>query len=176
MAVRRILTFGEPALRERATDVDRVTDLHRKLVDDMIETMRAAPGVGLAGPQIGVLDRIFVWEVEEDHGAVINPRITSSSDDTTEEEEGCLSLPGIYYPVVRPASVTVEGIDEGGEPVKLEAEGLLARVCQHEIDHLDGVLFVDRLPEELRKEALAALREQLLTGVATPPAHPEEML
>jgi peptide deformylase len=176
MAVRRILTFGEPALRERATEVDRVTDLHRKLVDDMIETMRAAPGVGLAGPQIGVLDRIFVWEVEEDHGAVINPRITWSSEDTMEEEEGCLSLPGIYYPVVRPASVTVEGIDEGGEPVKLEAEGLLARVCQHEIDHLDGVLFVDRLPEELRKEALAALREQLLTGVAPPPAHPEEML
>ena len=175
MAVLQIRTFGDPVLRQRARETDAVTDLHRRLSADMIETMRDAPGVGLAGPQVGVLERIFVWEVEEASGTVINPIIVARSDETVEEEEGCLSLPGLYYPVERSVAVTVEGLDEAGEPTRLEAEGLLARVCQHEIDHLDGVLFIDHLPEDLRKEALTRLRNEAL-GLPSPPIerHPAE--
>ncbi|HEX2050051.1 MAG TPA: peptide deformylase [Actinomycetota bacterium] len=164
-----IRVFGDPVLRQRARAVERVTRVHRRLVRDMIETMREAPGVGLAGPQVGVVERVFVWEVEDDHGAVFNPVITWRSDDTVVEEEGCLSLPGLAYPVERAAEVVVEGLDERGEPVRLEAEDLLARVCQHEIDHLDGVLFVDRLPEDLRRDALRTLRERAL---GLPPSQP----
>src|ERR687896_535704 len=133
MAILKIRTFGDPVLREHARDVERITDLHRRLIADMFDTMRDAPGVGLAAPQVGVMERIFVWEVGEEHGVVINPEITVRSDDTEEAEEGCLSLPGIYYPVERSASVRVEGTDLEGNPVVLEADELLARVCQHEI-------------------------------------------
>lgn len=162
MATLPIRRFGDPVLRERAREVEEVSDLHRKLAKDMLETMRQAPGVGLAGNQVGVLHRIFVWEVEDAHGAFINPVITKRSDETFVDEEGCLSMPGLVYPVERSFAVTVEAIDENGEPVQVEAEDFLARIFQHEIDHLDGVLFVDRLPEELRKEALAVLRDQAL--------------
>ena len=173
MAILPIRKFGDPALRQRATEVERVTDLHRRIIADMIETMREAPGVGLAGPQIGVMERLFVWEVGEEHGAVINPLIVSKSSELEEGEEGCLSLPGIYYPVTRPAAVKVEGIDENGQPVSLDATELLARVCQHEIDHLDGVLFIDHLSEELRKEALTTLRNDAL-GLPRPrPQEPQ---
>jgi peptide deformylase len=144
----------------------------------MTETMRAAPGVGLAGPQVGVLERIFVWEVEDRSGTLINPVIEERSSELEEAEEGCLSLPGLLYPVVRSTAVRVSGIDAEGKPTTLDAEGLLARVCQHEIDHLDGVLFIDHLPERLRREALSLLRDQLL-GLRAPPAaaaHPEETL
>ena len=162
-----IRQFGDPVLRQRARPVERITDQHRALVRNMLETMRAAPGVGLAGPQVGVLERIFVWEVDDRSGAVINPVIERASKETVEMEEGCLSLPGPTCPVVRPAEVTVSGLDEHGRPFVLEADGLLARVCQHEVDHLDGILFVDRLPEDLRREALAVLRAQLL-GLGAP--------
>ena len=168
MAILEIRKWGDPGLRQRAAEVERVTDVHRRLVADMLETMRDAPGVGLAGPQVGVLERVFVWEVGEEHGAVFNPVIVARSDETIEGEEGCLSLPGLYYPVTRAQEVTVEGIDENGDPVKLDADELLARVCQHEIDHLDGVLFIDHLSQELRKEALTTLRDQAL-GLAPPP-------
>ena len=162
MATLRIRTFGDPALRQRAREVEAVTDLHRRIIEDMYETMRDAPGVGLAGPQVGVMERIFVWEVDDRHGAVINPVIASRSADEVEGDEGCLSLPGLYYPVTRAERVVVEGIDADGGPVVLEADDLLARVCQHEIDHLDGILFIDRLPDDLRKAALRTLREQAL--------------
>jgi peptide deformylase len=168
VAVLRIRSFGDPVLRERAAETETVTDLHRSLARDMIETMRDAPGVGLAGPQVGVLERIFVWEVEEEHGVVINPVIVERSDETLEEEEGCLSLPGLYYPVTRAARVVVEGLDEKGADVRLDADGLLARVCQHEIDHLDGILFIDRLDEATKKEALTRLRNEAL-GLPQPP-------
>lgn len=178
MALLRIRQFGDPALRQRAAEVEEVTDTHRRLVADMLETMRAAPGVGLAGPQVGVLERIFVWEVGDEFGAVLNPRITWRSDDEVEWEEGCLSLPGLYYALMRPGRVRVEGIDENGAPVSIEADELLARVFQHEIDHLDGVLFIDHLPEDKRKEALTILREQALglpPSVPPPaPSHPAE--
>jgi peptide deformylase len=170
-----IRKFGDPVLRERAREIESVTDLHRRLAKDMLETMRVAPGVGLAANQVGVLERIFVWEVEEEHGAVINPVITERSDETFMDDEGCLSMPGIVYPVERSLSVTVEGIDEDGDPVKLHAEEFLARICQHEIDHLDGVLFVDRLTEDLRREALTELRDQAL-GFGSTARRTEEAL
>lgn len=169
MALLEIRKFGDPVLRERAPETESIADVHRRLVEDMIETMRDAPGVGLAAPQVGVLERIFVWEVEDNHGAIVNPVIARSSAETVEEEEGCLSLPGLYYPVTRSASVVVTGRDIDGSSVELEAEDLLARVCQHEIDHLDGVLFIDRLAPAHRKEALTKLRDQAF-GIIGPPA------
>jgi peptide deformylase len=168
MAVLRIRTFGDPGLRQRAREIDKITDLHRRLVDDMLETMRAAPGVGLAAPQVGVLERLFVWEVDDEHGAVINPVIVESSEDQTVYEEGCLSVPGLYCEVSRPARVEVRGLDLEGNPLSISLDDFRARVWQHEIDHLDGVLFIDRLPESERREALATLRSQAL-GIAPPP-------
>jgi peptide deformylase len=164
VAILRIRTFGDPVLRQRAREVEHVTDVHRRLVADMLETMRAAPGVGLAGPQVGVLERVFVWEVEDRHGAVFNPVIVERSPATVTGEEGCLSIPGLTYDVERHASVAIEGLDENGGPVSIDAgdDDFLARVLQHEIDHLDGVLFLDRLPEDVRKEAMRSLREKLL--------------
>lgn len=162
MAVLPIRQWGDPVLRTAARPVESVSELHRRLVADMIDTMREAPGVGLAGPQVGVTDRVFVYEVEEESGAVFNPVIVDRSDELIEDEEGCLSLPGLLYPVTRNESVTVQGLDEHGEPVSITGHGLLARVFQHEIDHLDGVLFVDRLSPEDRKTALAELRDRAL--------------
>jgi peptide deformylase len=172
MAVLRIRTFGDPGLRERAREVDRITDVHRRLVDDMLETMRAAPGVGLAAPQVGVLERIFVWEVDEEHGAVVNPVIVESSDEEAVYEEGCLSVPGLYREVSRPARIKVEALDLDGNPLSISLDEFKARVWQHEIDHLDGVLFIDRLPADQRREALATLRSQALGITPPPPAAP----
>lgn len=162
MAVLPIRTFGDPVLRERAREVERVTEDHRRLARDMIETMRAAPGVGLAGPQVGVLERIFVWELEERQGVFINPRIVKRSPDMIVEEEGCLSLPGLAYDVERHREVTLEALDEHGNPVTMTGDDLLGRIFQHELDHLDGVLFIDRLDADDRREALRILREQAL--------------
>jgi peptide deformylase len=160
-------------LRERARRVDKVKGVHRRLASNMLDTMRLAPGVGLAAPQVGVLDRIFVWEVDDDLGVVINPEIVERSPETETSDEGCLSLPGLTYPVERSVSVTVEALDERGRPFVRTADGLLARVFQHEIDHLDGVLFVDRLADDLRREAMRELT-RLSLGLPTdaPPAAP----
>ncbi len=174
MAVLPIRIFGDPVLRQQARGVSRVGGVHRRLAANMTETMRVAPGVGLAGPQVGVLERIFTWEVDGDHGTVINPVIVARSEAVIEVEEGCLSLPGLAYPVERAAEIKIEGLDELGRPVALEGDGLLARVFQHEIDHLDGVLFVDRLPEPLRREAMGRLTD-LSLGLASPgPSVPAE--
>lgn len=178
MALLTIRGFGDPVLRQKAKSVDGIADLHRTLIRDMFETMREAPGVGLAATQVGVVERIFVFETEEVSGALINPKITARSDATEEGEEGCLSLPGLVYPVVRSSEVTIEGIDENGDQhVVAGATGLLARIFQHETDHLDGVLFIDHLPEEQRREALATLRNQALgLPVDLHPAPAEETL
>ena len=176
MAVLDIRRFGDPVLRQRAREVETIGDVHLRLVADMLDTMREAPGVGLAGTQVGVLERVFVWEVEDRHGAIVNPRITRRSSDTIEDEEGCLSLPGLVYPVVRAAAVTVEGLDENGGPVRIEAEELLARVVQHEIDHLDGILFIDRLPDALKREALRRLSDDALGLPGPAPARAGEVL
>lgn len=181
MAELDIRTFGDPILRQRAGEVEEVTDLHRSLIANMIETMRLAPGVGLAAPQIGVLERIFVYAVDETVGAIINPELVYRSEEKDTDVEGCLSLPGLQYPVERSVEVTMRGLDENGDEVEIEATELLAVVFQHELDHLDGVLFIDHLPDDLRKEALRTLRDQAL-GLVVPArpvaaqGNPEEML
>lgn len=175
MAVLKIRQFGDPVLREPAREIEKVTDVHTRLIADMLDTMRSVEGVGLAGNQVGVLERIFVWQVEERHGAVINPTITKRSRATDTAPEGCLSIPGLTYEVERPAEVTIEGLDENGQPLVIEADEMLARVFQHETDHLDGILFLDRLPDETRREALATLRDQAL-GIPTPPKESAEQL
>ena len=162
MAILPIRVWGDPVLRQRAEPVENLTDVHRRLIADMIDTMREAPGVGLAATQVGVLERIFVWEVEDEHGVIVNPEIVTVGDDNFTEDEGCLSLPGLLYPVERAREVVVEGIDENGERVRIAAEDLKARVFQHELDHLNGVLFIDHLPDELRRQARATLMEQAL--------------
>ena len=180
MAILEIRTFGDPVLRQKAPPVEHITDDHRRLVNDMIETMREAPGVGLAGPQVGVLARVFVYEVEEEVGAIFNPVVVARSRDMVDEEEGCLSLPGLLFEVTRHLDVRVEGLDVNGTPVVKEGTELLGRVFQHEIDHLDGVLFIDRLPGKLRRKAMRELTRQSL-GLGDDPetAHPakaEEIL
>lgn len=146
-----------------------------RLAEDMLETMRDAPGVGLAAPQVGHPIRLFVWDDGEEHGAMVNPAITWFSEDTEEAEEGCLSVPGMYFPVVRASSVQVEALDVTGAPIRAEGEGFRARIFQHEIDHLDGILFIDRLAPEVRKEAMRALRDQDF-GMRPPPAKPAKTL
>lgn len=162
MAILPIRTWGDPVLRQRANPVDKITDVHRRLIADMIDTMREAPGVGLAATQVGVVERIFVWEVDDEHGVLINPEIVSRGADTVSEDEGCLSVPGLLYPVERSYEVVIEGLDENIDKVRIPAADLQARVFQHELDHLNGVLFIDHLEDDLRREARMKLMEQAL--------------
>ena len=163
MAVRTILHYPDPRLREKARPVAEVTKEIKQLVEDMAETMYAAPGVGLAATQIGEPHRIFVVDTAgEDEPSklqvFINPEIITREGDLT-WEEGCLSFPGVMEEIDRAAKVRVRALDAEGKPFELEAEGLLAVACQHELDHLDGVLILDRTAPEQRREALRALRD-----------------
>ena len=170
MAILTIRTLGDPILRSKATPVTAFDDDLAQLASDMHETMRAAPGVGLAASQVGRLVRVFVYDSgdEGERGTLVNPEIVWASEETEEAEEGCLSLPGTYYPVTRAIAVKVRAQELSGVPIEKEAEGFLARIFQHEIDHLDGILFIDRLAPELRKEAMKALRDQDF-GMSPPP-------
>lgn len=159
MAILGIRVMGDPVLREPARPVEAWGDALRRLADDMIDTMHDAPGVGLAAPQVGHSVRLFVYDVGDGPGAIANPTLSAHEGEQI-GEEGCLSIPGLYFPVRRSMRVVVDGFDPEGNPVRVEGEELLARVFQHEIDHLDGVLFLDRLDEDVRREAMAALREQ----------------
>ncbi len=153
MSVRRIRLLGDPVLREVAEPVDRVHDDVRALIDDLMDTMYEADGIGLAAPQVGVPIRVFVYDVrepEDARGALINPRIVETSG-RQKEEEGCLSIPDLREIVQRAGRVVLEGLNADGEKVRIEAEGLLSRCLQHEIDHLDGVLFIDRVSPLKRK-------------------------
>lgn len=163
MSVMPIRTFGDPVLREPARPVESFDEALRRLAEDMIATMQEAPGVGLAAPQVGRSLRLIVFDVKEEQGprALANPVLRDEWGEQI-EEEGCLSLPGLYYPVRRSMRVWAEGFDTDGHEVTIEAEDLLARVLQHEVDHLGGVLFIDRLEAEHRAEALAAIRDQAL--------------
>jgi peptide deformylase len=163
VAILPIKIMGTPILRERAQEVGEPTDEHRKLISDMFDTMRDAPGVGLAAPQVGVGLRIFVWEVEEDHGALVDPVLVERSDVMVDGEEGCLSIPGLLYEVPRSDRVVVEAKDENGRPLRIAASDFLARVFQHEVDHLDGVMFIDRLSPALRQDAIASWRDLILS-------------
>jgi len=146
MAVLRVLKYGDPGLRRRASPVSEVTPEIRAVIADMTETMYDEVGIGLAAPQVGISLRLIVIADEEGRGvqAVLNPAIVEQGGETT-GEEGCLSIPGVFAPVVRSAWVKVEARDVNGQPLAINARGLRARVLQHEIDHLDGVLFIDRV-------------------------------
>jgi len=165
MAVRDILLMGDPILREVAEDVEDFDDELRALVRDMFETMYHADGIGLAAPQIGLGRRVLVIDLrreDEDDGqiALVNPRLTWQSDRTEKQSEGCLSIPGLEEVVERPAEVSVEAHDPDGNPVVLDADDLLARALQHEIDHLDGVLFLDRVSPLKRRMLMKKWKKQ----------------
>jgi peptide deformylase len=145
MPVLPLHLLGSPVLRQRSTEVARVDDVVRRFIDDMFETMDANKGVGLAANQVGVATRVAVVEADGKRIALVNPEITSTSGPREGEEEGCLSIPEIFADVTRPALVTVKALDRGGKEFTLEASGLLARAIQHEVDHLDGILFIDHL-------------------------------
>jgi len=159
LAILSIRRFGDPVLRERATPVERFDDSLAKLADDMLETMYDAPGVGLAGPQVGVSLRVVVFDDGTGPRRLANPELHDMEGEQV-GEEGCLSLPGLYFPVQRAMSVRVTGFELDGTPVEIEAHEFLARILQHETDHVNGILFIDRLAEEDRREAMRQIREQ----------------
>jgi peptide deformylase len=157
MARLTIETLGAEVLRRPATEVKEIDEKLRTLIVDMFDTMYEAEGIGLAGPQVGIGRRVIVVDVQQEGTepfALLNPRIVESSRETDKAEEGCLSIPGVSAGVERPSRVVVDGIDENGHPVRIEAEGLLGRCLQHEIDHLDGILFIDRLSPLKRRMVL----------------------
>jgi peptide deformylase len=168
MSTLPIRIFGDPVLREPAGPVESFDAGLRRLAEDMIQTMHEAPGVGLAAPQVGRSLRLIVFDIGEEAGAraLANPELKNEWGEQI-GDEGCLSVPGLYYPVKRAQKVWAEGVDLDGHEVTIEAEELLARVLQHEVDHLNGVLFIDRLDAEHRSEALAKLRDQTLGLVPT---------
>ena len=163
MAPYEIRVFGDPVLKQRATEVSEIDGRLAQLADDMITTMRDAPGVGLAAPQVGVQKRLFVYELPEGDGphTIVNPSISESRGEWV-YEEGCLSVPGLSFEIVRPDEVHLTGLDLDGNEVSIEASELMGRLFQHELDHLDGVLLLERLEPAQRKEALRALRQRTM--------------
>jgi peptide deformylase len=161
-ALARIRKYGDPVLRETARPVAAVDDVVRDQIREMTRLLGDAMEAGLAATQIGVLNRVFVYRAEVDGPirALVNPELEWASEETDVAEEGCLSIPGIWVEVERRARVRMRGLDEHGEPVEIEAEMPEARVLQHELDHLDGVLTVDRTSKEQRREALRELRRR----------------
>jgi peptide deformylase len=165
MSIQSIRLFGDPVL---VTPSNLVVDFDkelRNLVRDLTETMQAAPGAGLAAPQIGVPLRVFVWDIDEELGHLINPTLDLSAD-LQEGEEGCLSFPELRYETPRAFRAVAKGFNMHGEPVTVEGTELLARCLQHETDHLNGVLFIDRLPESERKLAMKEIRESEWFGLS----------
>jgi peptide deformylase len=162
-ALRHVRKFGDPVLRTKARRVDRFDEDLREEIERMGALMHDAYGIGLAATQVGILHRVLVYRVEPDSpvNALVNPEIEWSSKDKEWAEEGCLSLPGVHVDVERPVYVRVRAQDGDGEEVLVEASGLEARVIQHEMDHLDGVLILDRTTRDQRKEGMRALREAL---------------
>ncbi len=156
-----IRIFGDPVLRNATPDISEIDSSLVRLVGDMIDTMHDAPGVGLAATQVGVQKRVFVYDVGDGAKAVVNPRISEARGEWT-YEEGCLSLPGLSWSITRPNEVHLEGMDLDGNEISIDAGDLLGRVFQHEVDHLDGVLLLERLDEDQRKEAMRVLREMTL--------------
>jgi peptide deformylase len=162
LALAQIRQYGDPVLRMRAPEVTEFDDELRRVTERMIALMHEAAGVGLAATQVGVLRRVFVFHDEDEDHVLVNPVITRSGKTVEIDEEGCLSLGPIRVDVERPVEVTIDGRDASGEPVSLSLEGLPARVVQHELDHLDGTLIIDRTDPESRREALRILRPRLV--------------
>lgn len=156
MSVRPLRYLGDPILREACEPIEEIDDDVRALIDDLVETMYAEEGIGLAAPQVGVSLQVFVYDVQEpdiEPGVLINPRIVEA-EGSVRESEGCLSIPNLTEIVERAARVVVEALDREGEPVRIEADGLLSRCLQHEKDHLDGLLFIDRVSPLKRRMLL----------------------
>ncbi len=167
MAVQPIRLLGDPVLRTHAAPVVDFDAELRRLVADLTDTMLDAPGTGLAAPQLGVGLRVFTWSVEGESGHLVNPTL-DLSDETQHGPEGCLSIPDLTFDCTRALRVVAKGFDVHGEPLVVEGSDLLARVVQHETDHLDGVLFVDRLDRETRRAAMRAIRTAEWNGQAPP--------
>jgi peptide deformylase len=167
LALAQIRQYGDPVLRMRANEVESFDDDLLRLVERMTGLMQDARGVGLAGTQAGTLQRVFVFQAteEDEPQAVVNPVLVKASDVKVVETEGCLSLQGVTVPVERHTRVTLEGKDESGADLRLELEEHAARVVQHELDHLDGILIIDRTTPEARREALGILRPEPILGV-----------
>jgi peptide deformylase len=167
LALAQIRQYPDPVLRMQANEVTEFDDDLRRLVDRMTDLMHDANGVGLAGTQVGTLQRVFVFQphAEDEARALVNATIVDRSDETVSDAEGCLSLQGVSVPVERSMRITVEGKDERGEDVRVELENHAARVAQHELDHLDGVLILDRTTDEARREALGILRPTPILAV-----------
>ena len=172
MAPYAIRMFGDPVLRQVAREIDDIDASLARLSAEMLTTMYEAPGIGLAAPQIGVQKRLFVYDTGEGPQTIVNPVITETRGEWL-YEEGCLSIPGLAWEIVRPKEIHLTGRDLDGDDVSVEADELAARLFQHELDHLDGVLLLDRLDDDVRREAKRALREFAMTGVVpSAPAHP----
>jgi peptide deformylase len=164
VTIRPIRELGDPVLR---TPADPVRDFDRDLaalVRDLEDTVDHPGRAGLAAPQIGVGLRVFSWNVDDEIGHLVNPVIVSLSEEKQDDDEGCLSVPGLYAPTVRAMHAVVEGFDVNGKPLRVEGSGLMARCLQHEVDHLDGKVFLDRLTGEARKQALRTLRDRSAGG------------
>jgi peptide deformylase len=160
MAAYQIRLFGDPVLTQRAAEITDIDGSLVQLVGDMVDTMHDAKGLGLAAPQVGVQKRLFVYQLEgRDPVTVINPTIAESRGEW-EFEEGCLSIPGLYFPIVRPKEIHLTGWDLDGQPLSIEADEIEARCLQHEIDHLDGRLLIAMLDKAQRKEAMRELRRR----------------
>ncbi|WP_127358062.1 peptide deformylase [Actinacidiphila soli] len=167
MSVQPIRLFGDPVLRMAAQPVTVFDKELRTLVRDLSETMQAAPGAGLAAPQIGVSLRVFTYYVDGELGHLVNPDL-SLTEDEQDGPEGCLSLPGLTYDCKRAYGVVAKGFNMYGDPVTIEGTQLLARCIQHETDHLDGIIFIDRLDAEQRKAAMKAIRDAEWAGQTVP--------
>jgi peptide deformylase len=158
-----IRIFGDPVLRERAREVTEFDERLAKLAEDMLATMREASGLGLAANQVGVLRRLFTWELFDgeggsEHGAWVNPEVLETSEELQESEEGCLSFPGLFYPTQRPLEARLRVHDVHGEVHEVTGVGTLARIYLHELDHLNGILFIDHLARHDKKEAMRRIR------------------
>lgn len=169
MSPHSIRTFGDPVLKTKAADVTEIDGRFIRLYEDMLTTMYEAPGIGLAAPQVGVKQRFFVYDLGEEHGdgpgVLINPKIIEGEGEWV-YEEGCLSIPGLSWELVRPKKIHVVGIDLDGNEISLEADELFARLIQHEVDHLDGVLMLEHLDDDQRKLAKKILRERAMDAAA----------
>jgi peptide deformylase len=168
VALRPIRLLGDPVLRTPAETVTTFDKELRVLINDLVDTMVDAPGAGLAAPQIGVGLRVFTYDVDDQIGHLVNPVLHFPSDEEQDGEEGCLSLPGLAFDCVRKEHVVAHGQNAYGDPVTIEGSALMARCIQHETDHLDGVLFIDRLDPETKKAALEAVRLAEWSGAPAP--------
>lgn len=169
MASYEIRLFGDPVLRQRAAEVTDIDGSIATLAEQMLHTMYEAPGAGLAATQVGVEKRLFVYDAGEGPRTIVNPTITETRDEWA-FEEGCLSVPGLAWEIVRPKEVHLTGYDLDGNEVSIEADEFEARVFLHELDHLDGILLLEHLDDDQRREAKRILRERAMAGAGQPPS------